>query len=376
VTDPLRQSGTGVRRFHSSCMTQRSKVGVLTFHKCINYGSYWQARCLVEGLREQGFDAELIDHKCDSVRRAELRCAFQPMLPAHSSPEHMRGYGRKIRRFIDGFAVLPLSAPVALDRPDGMAEYDIVVIGSDEVWNLAHPWYGGKRLFYGDGVKTQRLVAYAGSFGSYSCHWGLDEYWTDRLRRFDALSVRDENSFWLVRGTTGREPPVVLDPVLQFPQIAESSAGNAEEEPFALVYGHSFPAWLIFALKRWARAAGLRLKSIGYHNSFADEECLDAGPLEFARAMRSARAVVTNYFHGCVFALLNRKPFAIVTSDYRRHKVCDLAAALDLEDRIVQEGTSTRELCGLLAEPPRSPTYARIAGARHQSGKYLSGALA
>ena len=30
------------------------KVGVLTFHRCINFGSYWQARCLVEGLRSRG----------------------------------------------------------------------------------------------------------------------------------------------------------------------------------------------------------------------------------------------------------------------------------------------------------------------------------
>jgi hypothetical protein len=29
------------------------RVGVLTFHRCINYGSYWQARCLVEGLRKR-----------------------------------------------------------------------------------------------------------------------------------------------------------------------------------------------------------------------------------------------------------------------------------------------------------------------------------
>ena len=25
-----------------------ARIGVLTFHRCINYGSYWQARCLVE----------------------------------------------------------------------------------------------------------------------------------------------------------------------------------------------------------------------------------------------------------------------------------------------------------------------------------------
>ena len=53
-------------------MTARAKkVGVLTFHKCINYGSYWQARCLVEALRARGHDAELLDHDCRCVRRAE-----------------------------------------------------------------------------------------------------------------------------------------------------------------------------------------------------------------------------------------------------------------------------------------------------------------
>jgi hypothetical protein len=32
----------------------RKKLGILTFHKCINFGSYWQARCLAEGLRARG----------------------------------------------------------------------------------------------------------------------------------------------------------------------------------------------------------------------------------------------------------------------------------------------------------------------------------
>ena len=30
------------------------RVGVLTFHRCINYGSYWQARCLVEAIAARG----------------------------------------------------------------------------------------------------------------------------------------------------------------------------------------------------------------------------------------------------------------------------------------------------------------------------------
>src|SRR5690606_27642994 len=45
-----------------SNMPTLPKIGILTFHRCINYGSYWQARCLIEGLRRMGADAVLLDH--------------------------------------------------------------------------------------------------------------------------------------------------------------------------------------------------------------------------------------------------------------------------------------------------------------------------
>jgi len=56
-------------------MASALKVDVLTFHKCINYGSYWQAHCLVEHNRSRGHEAGLLDHGCRCVRRAEVRCA-------------------------------------------------------------------------------------------------------------------------------------------------------------------------------------------------------------------------------------------------------------------------------------------------------------
>jgi hypothetical protein len=51
-------------------------IGVLTFHDSINYGSYWQARCLAEGLAARGERTVLLDHRARSIRSAELRNAF------------------------------------------------------------------------------------------------------------------------------------------------------------------------------------------------------------------------------------------------------------------------------------------------------------
>ena len=350
------------------------KVGVLTFHKCINYGSYWQARCLVEALRARGHEAELLDHDCACVRRAEARCALQPKLPERTPRQELRTYAEKTRRFIRAVAALPLSRQFSLHEPEAATGYDAIVIGSDEVWNFRHPWYGSKPIFFGDGLPTRRLVSYGASFGNHRAWDGIHPDWARKLKRFSALSVRDENSWHLVRGGTGREPQLVLDPCLLFPEPARS-AGNAGA-PYALIYGYGFPGWFKALARRWSHGSGVRLISIGYSNDFADEQRVAGGPMEFARLMGGARAVLTNFFHGCVFALLQGKPWATVPSDYRSIKIPDLAACLGTERHIVANDADDSSFAALMEAPMRSEVAARIDEVRGRSEAYLDAALA
>ena len=355
-------------------MTARAKkIGVLTFHKCINYGSYWQARCLVEGLRRQGHDAELLDHDCKCIRRAEVRCALQPKLPERTPRAELGQYAAKTRKFVDAVGALPLSPRFSLHEPQSTDQYDAIVVGSDEVWNFRHPWYGSKPLFFGDGIKTDRLVSYAASFGNHSAWSGIDPEWASRLNRFSAISVRDHNSWHLVQGGTGREPEIVLDPCLQFADLVTTD--DAEDGDYALVYGHGFPVWLQKAVRAWADRLGIRLLSVGYSNAWADDQRIDAGPIEFARLMSGGRAVVTNFFHGCVFALLNGKPWASAPSDYRSIKIPDLAAKLGAGHRIVSEDTPDAELAELLGTPMLPQVAARVEHYRARSAAFLDAAL-
>jgi len=353
---------------------RRKKIGVLTFHKCINYGSYWQARCLVEALRARGHDAELLDHDCRCVRRAEARCAFQPKLPERTPRTEFSEYRAKTRKFIDAVARLPISRRFSLHEPEAADEYDAVVVGSDEVWNFRHPWYGSTPIFFGDGLKTDRLVSYAASFGNHSAWDGIAPEWAEKLQHFSAISVRDDNSWHLVRGGTGGEPEMVLDPCLAFPPPA--MPGNGERwSDFALVYGHGFPSWLAQRVRTWANRTGVRLVSIGYSNEWADEQRIGASPSEFAEGVGSARAVVTNFFHGCVFAMLNGKPWATVPSDYRSIKIPDLVRLLGAEDRLVDEQTSDEDFTELLNTPVQAEVRGRIERHRARSEAYLDAAL-
>ena len=349
------------------------KVGVLTFHRSINYGSFWQAARLVAGLRSRGHGAELLDHECLAVCSAELRCALQPELPKRTSGRLLKRYATKVRKLAKAIGGLPLSTRFPLQQPELAGDYDTIVVGSDEVWNFRHPWFGSKPIFFGDGLRTPRLVSYAASFGNHGRRDGIAEEWARKLERFASLSVRDGNSEALVRDGTAREPAIVLDPCLQFPPRMD--ARDSASFDHAIVYGHGFPNWLKQAVRFWADSRGVKLVSIGYANGWADEQRIDASPFEFADAMAGARAVITNFFHGCVFALLNGKPWVSAPSVYRSIKIPDLAALLGTEHRIVGEDSPGSEINELLDLPVEARVTDRIEELRASSNDYLDEAL-
>jgi hypothetical protein len=91
--------------------------------------------------------------------------------------------------------------------------------------------------------------------------------------------------------------------------------------------------------------------------------------------MAGARAVITNFFHGCVFALVNGKPWAAVPSDYRSIKIPDLASTLAAEHRIIDEQTPDAEFSDLLDTPVIPDVMSRLAEVRERSEAYLDAAL-
>lgn len=346
------------------------RIGVLTFHRCINYGSYWQARSLVEGLRARGHDAELMDHDSRRVNWAEARCAFQPLLPERTAAADFPLYAAKTRKFLAAFAQLPMSPSFPLEEPGVLPRYDLVVVGSDEVWNQRHPWYGGQATFYGVKVNADHLASYAASFGNHNADEGLDGWWADQLRGFSAISVRDRNSWTIVRDATGIDADMVLDPCLQFPPATTVASGEAPGS-YVAVYGHSFPTWFKGAVRDWAAARGVRLLSIGYRNAWIDDHRIDVGPEEFAALIRDASAVVTNFFHGCVFALINDKPLACASSPYRSNKVRDLLGGLDAGRHLIEETAGGDVYAAALDRPLDHAIARRIEEMRQQSSRYL-----
>ena len=346
---------------------KRSKIGVLTFHRCINYGSYWQARCLIDWLRDHGLEAVLIDHESRRVSFAEFKCALDPSLPTPAPRKDRPYYREKIKKFYSSFENLPRSDRLTLERPELMDEFDLVIVGSDEVWNLSHPWYGRYELFFGKGVRARRLISYAASFGNYDAWAGLDDERANHLRGFEAISVRDDNSRTLIRSVLGVDPVKVLDPCLLHPPEIHFE-GSSRKDPYIAVYGHNFSFEFADSVSRWAKRQQLETVSIGYRNDWADVQLLSADPNEFAELISGSDGVATNFFHGCVFALNNKRPLVCEAASYRNNKIVDLLSTLGCEERLMRL-PSEPAVAECLSSPPNIGE--KVKDLRRQSEAFL-----
>ena len=355
-------------------MPDRKTIGVLTFHRCINYGAYWQARCLVEGLRARGHDVVILDHRSWRVTMREWTWGLWPVSPDFIPPLDYLRYARKEWAFFQAISRLPRSRPFHLERPAGMDHYDMVLVGSDEVWSPQHAWYGPCPIFYGEGLRTDCLAAYATSFGGHLASEGLDAVRTERLRSFDAISVRDENSQTLVREAVGRDVPIVLDPCLQFP-IHAAPVRHLPREPYVAVYGYRFSEPFARAVQQWARTHRLPIISIGYRNGWADQNWLTAGPDDFAHFMAAARAVATNFFHGGVFALRHAIPFVCEMLTDRSIKVQNLMTSVGAERHLMTRESSLAAYDERLSQPLDAIIPRRLDELRVASAAYLESVL-
>lgn len=258
-------------------------------------------------------------------------------------------------------------------RPPAFDDFDCIIVGSDEVWNFIHPWYGDEPLFFGGGLKPKRLISYAPSFGNYNATQGLPSEWAARLRRFDRVSVRDYNSAQIVRDALGVEPAMVLDPCLQFFPKTFAQAPRPAGSEYLLVYATRLAPGFVHEVQQWARARRLRIVSMGCRQSWADISLPAAGPEEFLRGFQGARAVVTSFFHGCVFSLRFQRPFVAQVPDHRANKVNGLLRTVGAPERLIGNESSLRP--GFLDEPLSGAVLAEIERHRKTSSDYLEEAL-
>ncbi|MDO5124600.1 MAG: polysaccharide pyruvyl transferase family protein [Eubacteriales bacterium] len=332
------------------------KIGIMSMQRIINYGSFLQAYGLKKTIESLGHEVDFVDYSIgeplvgSNSESAPKTCKLLRLAKVVFSRDYREKRNvqlcenRAFAAFSSAFRNEWLPWLGISDTRNLRPELDVLVIGSDEVFNCTqkNPYVGYSLELFGKNHNAKKLLSYAASFGSTTLE-KLNEYnkteeIAECLRKFDAVSVRDNNSHSLVKHLTGAEPTDNVDPVLIYNFDKEVRDRKADLKDYIIVYAYSgrINADEAKAIQAFARKHNKRTLSIGVRQSFTDEYvCVD--PFTMLAYFKNADFVVTDTFHGTVFSIKYQIPFATIIRDSNKEKLSDLLSKFNLTDRRVND---------------------------------------
>lgn len=230
----------------------------------------------------------------------------------------------------------------------GAENYSAVLVGSDQLWSPAGlPTNYYNLMFVPNRI---RKVSYASSFGTKHIPWYQKKRTAEYLSRIEHISMRENSGSEIVKALTGRDVPVVLDPVLMFDKtgwekLIEPKREFEEKYIFAYFLGKNPEyrrAVSVIAARLGYKVVALRHldQYVDEDESFGDYAPYDVDPARFLNLIRGAEYVFTDSFHGTCFSVIHEKQFVIFKrySDTAKHsknsRIESLCENLGLKDRI------------------------------------------
>lgn len=370
------------------------KVGILSMQRVINYGSFLQAYALKQLLLQNGADEvyfidiekgrELpgFEYSKNQSKWHKLKRLLQIIFTGLLFQKiRDRKFTKRLKKSIeDCFPILELDKPAP-------KEFDLVVIGSDEVFNCCQPAPWGYTLqLYGRVLNAKKVISYAGSFGhtryEQLVQLGIDKEIGETMKTMAAISVRDQNSYDIVEKLTGIKAEIHLDPVLIYgyeKEIAERKVSYPEKYMVVYSYqGRIKDRREIKEITSFAKEQKLKLISIFCRYDWCDEAIIPATPFDVLGWFKGAEYVVTDTFHGTIFSVITGRRFVTLVRKTGRvtngEKISSLLRQLRLEGRCVEidKNALNSKLAG---DVNRQRVDKILADNRNYSQIYLTDAL-
>lgn len=334
------------------------KVGIMSMQRIANYGSFLQAYALKQLIEELGCKVEFVDyHVSESIIIEDTDSKNKFMRKLQKGLETFRYHAPLLHklsfiRYKQFFARRYMPLLGISKEMNYNPTLDCLVIGSDEVFNCIqkNSNVGYSLELFGKDNHADKLITYAASFGNTTLKklikYGKADEIGLLLKKFYAISVRDSNSGSIVKQLTGDEPVYNLDPVLIYDYIncCDKIPTFNLNEKYLILYAYAGRIsngeadWIA----EYAKKKNLKIYAIGGIQKCADR-FIDCSPFEVLAYFKNAEEVITDTFHGSIFAIITHRSFSTlirnsVGNSYgNEEKIRDLLNRLNLVDRMTTE---------------------------------------
>lgn len=323
------------------------RIGIVTFHNAINYGAVLQAYAMREFLRRRGHDVFFLN-ETETKSAGWIHSIF-----GKNVKSTVAKWKKQIRK--PGFRQFHRDKLEIKEENEKRSTcpscFDALVVGSDQIWNPAYLNTQQKEdhYFLVNAPDSCLKIAYAASLGTTA----LTDHWRDRfeshLKRFNAISVREDSAVRTLQPLTDKTVTWVPDPVLLLTSYdyEREFSFQSTQEPCVFSY--------FLRTARTQLINDLQTEILNFYGDTSIYESLPyslpsfllrppPSPGQWLRNIAASRFVTTNSFHAVAFSILFKKPFVVLpASGHQRGMNTRFESFLNrlgLADRILYEPTT------------------------------------
>lgn len=331
-----------------------------------NYGTVLQAYALHLVLNELGYDSEYISYNFlpnNIIGKIHLFIKFPSVFKNVVKQKWknfcLEGTGDNyVNMILKNNEFIKLNIPHTSKVYDYFSineisdSYQYYLTGSDQTLSPLNPFY--KVLpYYQEFVKNNsKKKSFACSLGIKDLPESYKKFIKKRMNSFTNICLREEYSSNTLRTLLNKDVKFVLDPTLLIPcdYWAKHEVDAGIKKTFVFCYLLGTNRYIIDYANNLANTLDTELVVVQSNNIVDDERVLsDIGVQEFIWLIHHAQYIVTDSFHGTIFAINFKKQF----SSFNKHlenlsdngRIGDILKRLDLSDHL------------LSAENMHIPTY-------------------
>ena len=228
-------------------------------------------------------------------------------------------------------------------------EYDVLLFGSDQIWN-PRITAGLQAAYFGDDPRIRGRIkaSFAASCGDVS-ELSAEEFAELRCKAnaLDYVAVREYSLCERMR-QLGIDAIHTIDPTFLLSReeyVRELGISESQEKRYVLEYALQNNQELDqVAAEISRRSDNMPIHKVcGYIDvrERSRSGIYDAGPIEFMTQLANAAYIVTNSFHGVALSIIFRKQFSVVLPCSRQSRLMDLLNDFALTERLCVTG----EIC-------------------------------
>lgn len=297
------------------------KIGIITFHRAINYGAALQTYALQKFLISRKYDVEVIDYRCEYMENFYKTMAFK----GKTIKQDVRGllnfynsYKKKkqFRKFLSNNVRLSKKVYTKENIKEANKIYDKFITGSDQVFNFACSKFDTS--YFLDFVeKPNKKLSYAASFGMKNVPKEYQVKYQELLSSFDDLSIREKDGQKIVKDLVKIDTELSVDPVfLLNVEDWYKIAKKPKFEKYILIYKLNTSNLIFDFARKLAQKTGCKIIALNFDTvdklKTRDVKGISTASIEdFLGYFKYADYVVTNSFHGTAFSILFHKKFYV-----------------------------------------------------------------